>query len=199
MCEFGGRIASFQGGMNKVFDKIKGKIIIKLKKVLGLEAETVEMLRNRGVIVGNNVSCFGKIDNGHGFLVTIGDDVTISTATILTHDASTKCWLGYSRIGRVTIGSRVFIGAGAIVLPNVTIGDDVIIGAGSVVTRNIPSNSVAVGNPARVICTLEDYINREKEKLQNSYVGNKYWRDMSKEDIIKMQKDILEGMCAYDL
>jgi len=182
-----------------MFTKLKMKLAIKLKKLLGLEAETIEELRNRGVVIGNNVNVFGRIDSGHGFLVTIGDDVTISTATILTHDASTKQWLGYSRIGRVTIGSRVFIGAGAIVLPNVTIGDDVIIGAGSIVTKDIPSNSVAVGNPARVIGTVDDYINKEKEKMKNSYVGNIYWKNMTKEDIVKMQEAISEGMWAYDL
>ena len=51
----------------------------------------------------------------------------------------------------VTIGNNVWIGGGVIVLPGVTIGDNVVIGAGSVVTKNIPSNSVALGNPCRVV------------------------------------------------
>lgn len=51
----------------------------------------------------------------------------------------------------VHIGKNCFIGDRTIVLPGVTIGDEVVIGAGSVVTKDIPSNSVAVGNPARVI------------------------------------------------
>lgn len=55
----------------------------------------------------------------------------------------------------IKIGDRVFVGIGAIILAGVTIGDDVIIGAGSVVTRDIPSNSVAVGVPARVIKKLD--------------------------------------------
>jgi maltose O-acetyltransferase len=54
----------------------------------------------------------------------------------------------------VTIGSDVWIGGGAVILPGVTIGDNVVIGAGSVVTKNIPSNCVAVGNPARVVKPL---------------------------------------------
>ncbi len=49
------------------------------------------------------------------------------------------------------IGRNCFIGVGATILPGVRIGDEVIIGASSVVTKDIPSNSVAVGNPARVI------------------------------------------------
>ena len=51
----------------------------------------------------------------------------------------------------VHIGERCFIGVSAVILPGVKIGDDCIIGAGSVVTKDIPSGSVAVGNPARII------------------------------------------------
>lgn len=51
----------------------------------------------------------------------------------------------------VTVGDNVWIGGGAILLPGVSIGDNVVIGAGSVVTRSIPSNTVAAGNPCRVL------------------------------------------------
>lgn len=55
----------------------------------------------------------------------------------------------------VTIGHNVWIGAGVIILPGVTIGDNCVIGAGSVVTKNIPANSLAVGNPCRVIREID--------------------------------------------
>ncbi len=51
----------------------------------------------------------------------------------------------------ITIGDNVWLGGGAIVLPGVTIGNNSVIGAGAVVTRDVPANSVAVGNPARVV------------------------------------------------
>lgn len=51
----------------------------------------------------------------------------------------------------VKIGDHVWIGGGAIILPSVTIGDNVVIGAGSVVTKDIPSNTIACGNPCKVI------------------------------------------------
>jgi maltose O-acetyltransferase len=54
----------------------------------------------------------------------------------------------------VTIGNDCWIGGGAIILPGVTIGNNCVIGAGSVVTKNIPDNSMAVGNPAKVIKDL---------------------------------------------
>jgi hypothetical protein len=58
----------------------------------------------------------------------------------------------------IVVGSNVFLGYGAIIMPGVTIGDNVVIGAGAVVTRDIPANSVAVGVPARVIRSTGAYI-----------------------------------------
>jgi maltose O-acetyltransferase len=62
--------------------------------------------------------------------------------------------VGFAR--PVTVGKQCWIGAGSIILPGVTIGDGTTIGAGSVVTRSIPSRVVAVGNPARVIRSVDD-------------------------------------------
>ena len=58
-------------------------------------------------------------------------------------------------LGRpVTIGSDVWVGGGAIILPGVTIGDRAVIGAGSVVTKDVPAGMIAVGNPCRVVRVL---------------------------------------------
>jgi maltose O-acetyltransferase len=56
----------------------------------------------------------------------------------------------------IVIGDNVWIGGGAIVLPGVVIGDNSVIGAGAVVTRDVPANVVAVGNPVRVIRSIEE-------------------------------------------
>lgn len=64
----------------------------------------------------------------------------------------------------------MFVGAGTIVMPGVNIGDNVVIGAGSVVTKNIPSNSLAVGVPAKVISSFEEYIEKEKNLMKNTVV-----------------------------
>ncbi|GBU08565.1 hypothetical protein AwDysgo_18960 [Bacteroidales bacterium] len=91
----------------------------------------------------------------------IGDRAAISrNVTILSHDYSYTTAL--RSIGKelpqdvavfksVSIGSNCFIGAGVILLPGTRIGDNCIIGAGAVVKGNIPSNSVLVGNPAKIV------------------------------------------------
>lgn len=61
------------------------------------------------------------------------------------------------RFGKVRIGDNCHIGMNALIMPGVTIGKNCIIGAGAVVTHDVPDNSVAVGVPARVIETVEDY------------------------------------------
>lgn len=87
--------------------------------------------------------------------VTIGDDCFIGpNVSIYTACHSTDPVERNSRrewAMPVTIGNSVWIGGSVTILPGVTIGDNVTIGAGSVVTRDIPSNSIAVGNPCKVI------------------------------------------------
>lgn len=132
---------------------------------------TTEKLISMGMIVGKNFQrMVGTIlDPSHCWLITIGDNVTIAPrAHILCHDASTKKFLGYTRIGRVIIGSNVFIGAGTVVLPGVTIGNNVIIGANSTVTKDIPDNTVAAGCPAIVLYSLDDFQAKERKRMETS-------------------------------
>lgn len=67
---------------------------------------------------------------------------------------STKSTFWNSLTAPVTLGSNVWIGGGSIILPGVAIGDNATIGAGSVVTKDIPANSLAVGNPCRIVRQL---------------------------------------------
>lgn len=98
------------------------------------------------------------IDSSWPWLISVGDDVTLSTGVkLLAHDASTVKAGAHTKIGIVEIGNNVFIGANSIVLCNTRIGDNVIIGAGSVVTHDIPSNSVYAGNPAKYICSFDKF------------------------------------------
>lgn len=90
--------------------------------------------------------------------IVIGDDVQLAPNVMIltaTHpvDAFERA-KGPELARPITIGNRVWLGAGAIVLPGISIGDNTTIGAGSVVTRDIPPNVVAAGNPCRVIRQL---------------------------------------------
>jgi len=132
---------------------------------------TTERLISMGMKVGDNFKRLHGVilDPGHCWLIEIGNNVTMAPRVhILCHDASTKPFLNYTKIGRVTIGDNVFIGAESVVLPGVTVGSNVIIGANSTVTRDIPPNSVAAGSPARVICSLEDYLAKEKTRMKTA-------------------------------
>ena len=137
---------------------------------------SVDTLRKNGVKIGENVQLLNAhIDWNHGFLITIGNNVTITNASILSHDGSTKGFIGYSKIGTVTIGDNVFIGYGSVVLPNTKIGNNVIIGAGSIVTKDIPDNSVVAGNPAKVIMILDEYLKKQKYNMEIKPIFHKAW------------------------
>lgn len=129
-------------------------------------------LKKDGLVVGSNFHAQDGviIDPGHCWLINIGDNVTLAPRVhILAHDASTKTPLGYTKIGMVTIGNNVFIGAGTIVLPGVGISDNTIVGAGSVVTKSLQSG-IYGGNPCVLISSYEEYLNKQVAKIANSPV-----------------------------
>jgi maltose O-acetyltransferase len=130
--------------------------------------QDVKKLINRGLVVGKNPKFMGGvlIDPSHCWHISIGDNVTLAPRVhVLAHDTSTKLFLGFTIVKNVKIGNNVFVGAGSIILPGVTIGDNVVVGAGSVVSHDIPSNSVAVGNPARVVKSLADFMEKNKSQM----------------------------------
>lgn len=114
----------------------------------------------KNIVIGNDVYInFGCVILDCG-KVTIGDQVLIGPNVGL-YDANhaldaAERMDGALIPGNITIGNRVWIGGGTIILPDVTIGDDTVIGAGSVVTHDIPRGVVAVGNPCRVLREITD-------------------------------------------
>ena len=92
------------------------------------------------------------VDDAHiyvGDCVMFGPNVTVATAGHPIEPGLRRQAMQYN--ADVRIGSNVWVGAGAVILPGVTIGDDTVIGAGSVVTKDIPAGVVAVGCPCRVL------------------------------------------------
>lgn len=108
-------------------------------------------------------------------LITLGDNVYITDGVkFINHDGGTL--LFRDRVPDleitkpITVGNNVYFGNNVIVLPGVTIGSNVVIGAGAVVSRDIPDNSVAVGVPAKVIKTADEYF--EKLQRESLHLGH---------------------------
>lgn len=143
----------------------------KLKNEVATEYNDFNIIRGKEYIkIGKRfwLGYFCLVDGSGG--LTIGDDVTLASGVhVYTHDSTKfrvfggeKDVINGTHVEKkpVVIGNNVQIGAGSIILMGVTIGDNVVIGASSLVNKDIPSNSVAVGNPAKVIKKV-DMINKE--------------------------------------
>ncbi len=193
----GAGYTGFVGNIVNGFKKVMKTFIYRVRG----EVTTEELIR-RGLKVGVNFKRLNHvmIDDSHTWLIEIGDNVTLApNVHILAHDASTKSFLGYTRIARVTIGNNVFIGAGSIVLPGVRIGDNVVIGANSTVTHDINENTVAVGSPAEPICTLSQYLKKERERMETSpvYDASYTMRRGITPEMKEKQKKELTGKVGY--
>ena len=114
--------------------------------------------------LGSNVyinSNLTIVDDGHIYLgdkVMLGPNVTIATANHPIDPELRARGLQYNK--NVHIGENAWIGANVVIVTGVRIGKNAVIGAGSVVTKDIPDNTLAVGNPCRV---LREISQRDKE------------------------------------
>lgn len=161
--------------MLKVIKRFIGKQIYGYK----YDQSTYEQyLRDCGIIIGKGLRLFDPrntiIDTQNPYLVSIGDNVRITSGVkVLTHDYSWSVIAGiYNEIlgsvGRVIIGNNVFVGVNSVILRNTEIGDNVIIGAGSVCAGRLESGYVYAGVPAKKICTIKQYYERNKELQHES-------------------------------
>ena len=126
-------------------------------------------LRELGMHIGDRVNLPAStfIDTSHCFLISIGDDTGLGPeCLILAHDAQMDEYLDAARLGRVVIHESCHIGARTTILAGVEIGPRTIVGANSVVSRSLPPDTVCAGNPAKVICTLEEYLAKHRERLK---------------------------------
>lgn len=153
------------------------KIIRKIVKIYYYSDEQrfAKYLRSKGILIGNKIKFYGElrsinIDLTRPSLIEIGDNVAFNrNFTLLTHDFISKVFLHkYNDFlpssGKVIIGNNVSFGQNCTVLKGVKIGDNCFIGYGSIVTKDIPENSVAVGMPARVVCSIDEYFERRKNQ-----------------------------------
>ena len=128
-------------------------------------------LRRMGMGIGRGVRLPGStyIDASHCFLITIEDWSFFGPeCMILAHDAQMDEFLDAGKIGRVVIRSHSHIGARTVILPGVEIGPRTIVGANSVVSRSLPPDTVCAGNPARVLRSLDEYLEWHRARLKTS-------------------------------
>lgn len=173
----------------KIINIIKKKVKKFLIYLKGNDSKSfVKKLRKCGVRIGENTVFYDPksttVDITRPWMVEIGDNVKITRGvTILTHGYDWSV-LRYKydgevigSVGKVKIGNNVFIGVNTTILKGSSIGNNVIIGANTLVNKDIPDNCVAVGNPVKVVMTLEEYYKKRKkeyikevEEMTNEYI-----------------------------
>jgi len=185
--------------MVRLLSVIKWRIVSRSSKL------HINYLRQKGIIIGEGTKFFGDnifIDTFRPCQVEIGKNCIFTAGVLLlTHDYSWAVlrekygeMLGSS--GKVVLEDNVFIGTRSIILKGVRIGRNTIIGAGSVVTHDIPPNSVAAGNPCRVIMSIDEY--REKRKMEYVQEAKAYALEFyRKTGKIPQKEDFLEEFALF--
>lgn len=145
------------------------------KKLVG-KINPLKYAKKIGVNMGNNVHIYGNVSWGsEPWIITLGSNVHITDGVrFITHDGGTLLYRDRIPDLEITkpisLGDNVYVGNSVLFMPGVTVGSNVVIGAGAVITKSIPDNSVAVGVPAKVIKTADEYL--KKISLESLHLGN---------------------------
>lgn len=152
-------------------------IIKKIYRLILKKIKPYKYMEKAGVnFPTGKVHIYGNVEWGsEPWIISLGENVHITDGVkFVTHDGGTLLFRQYEPDLEITkpisVGNNVYIGNNVVILPGVNIGNRVVIGAGAVVTKDIPDNSVAVGVPARVIKTADDYF--EKLKKESIHLGH---------------------------
>lgn len=152
------------------------EMLVKLLKKFLFSPET--RARMAGVVMGDKCFVAGDFWSSEPYLIRIGDCCQITRGVkIHTHGGGAAVRLKYPKFdcfGKVTIGNYVYLGNDVSIMPGVSIGNNVIVAACSVVTKSIPNDVVVGGNPAKIICSIDDYIEKNlKYNLNTSGMSAK--------------------------
>ena len=149
-------------------------LIDKFRLLRASPLEKAKLYQRKGVVMGKECQVFDNCSFGsEPYLIQLGDKVKVTYGCrFITHDGGVEVIRNIREdlkkidaFGRIVVGNNVFFGNNCIILPNVTIGDNVIIGAGSIVTKSFPSNVIIGGVPAKIIKTLDEYIDNVITKM----------------------------------
>lgn len=139
--------------------------------------------RMAGVNIGTNNFIAGDFWSSEPYLITIGSHCQITRGVKMhTHGGGGAVRMKYPKFdcfGKISLGDYVYLGNDVTIMPGVSIGDNVLVAACSVVTKSVPANVVVGGNPARIICTIEEYIERNlKYNLDSKGLSAKRKREL---------------------
>ncbi|MBR4479500.1 MAG: acyltransferase [Bacteroidales bacterium] len=145
----------------------------------------LEYARRIGVKIGeDNFIADNLCWSSEPYLITIGSHCQISSGVrFLTHGGGQVVrdqMPSFDSFGKIQVGDWVYLGTNSLILPGVTIDDNVLVAAGSVVTKSIPRGVVCAGNPARIICTISDYL--ERNHVYNTETKGLSWN--AKKDVL---------------
>ncbi|MBR3836875.1 MAG: acyltransferase [Clostridia bacterium] len=170
----------------RIFNQLRNKLIKR--------KSPIDYWRKMGAKIGEGCEIYSSANFGsEPYLITLGNHVRINSGVLLiTHDGGV--WVlrhlkdEYKNIdifGKITIGNNVHIGTNAIIMPGVNIGNNCIVGCGAIVTKNIPDNSIAVGIPAKVIESIDEY----EKKHADDFVHTKMLtKEQKKKALLEMDK-----------
>lgn len=156
---------NFEYMLVKSFGKVISLFGVSKKKLI------TKWFRRNGMKIGENCTICCNILPSEPYLVSIGNNVTISAPVqLLTHDNSIiKMAEGVTdTFGTICIGDNCFIGANTVILPGVTLADNIIVAAGSVVTKSFHEEKIIIGgNPAKKVSTWETSLEKNLKYAQN--------------------------------
>ena len=170
------------------------KLISLLKKIYWHIIATPEKeARHLGVKIGEKCLISTRYWSSEPYLISIGNNVQITDCVSFHTHGGGNCIRkehpDFDAFGKITIEDWVYIGAWSHIMPGVTIGEGSLVAAGSVVTKSVPPGVVVGGNPAKHICSIDDYINRNIKYSIGKRLTTKEKRDvlllMSDEYFIK--------------
>ena len=160
-----------------------GKVFFKILYKINRE----KCLREMGVNAGENLHVYGFVQVGtEPWLITLGNNVYLTNGVrFICHDGGTLLFRDKVPDLEITkpiiLGDNVYVGNNVIFLPGATVGSNVVIGAGAIVHGNIPDNSVAVGVPAKVIKSIDEYF----DKIQRESLHLGHLKGKKKDDALK--------------
>ena len=166
----------------------KEKILFLILSFLTDEVFALKKIFN--LKIGENCRLKNNNYGSEPFLISIGNHVSALNVDFITHDGGVWLWReempDIDYIKSIKIESNIFIGHKAIILPGTYIESNVIIGAGSVVKGRLLSDRVYAGVPAKPICTIQEYLDKNKK----NFVKTKFMNFKDKKEYLLNKRNI---------